>query len=180
AAWHAALQGGDALVVARLRASLPERLAQQLVQGAGRAGRGAKPGVVLLQTRHPAHPLLARLLEGGYAAFADEALAEREALGFPPFVHAALLRAEATQREPVEAFLERARALLDGAPGVVVRGPVDATMPLRAGYLRAQLWLESVRRADLQAALGPWVESLHALPEARRLRWSIDVDPIND
>ncbi|HET9485284.1 MAG TPA: primosomal protein N' [Xanthomonadales bacterium] len=158
----------------------PERLAQLLVQVAGRAGRGAKRGAVLLQTHHPGHALLARLVAGGYHAFADEALAEREALGFPPFVHAALLRAEAKQREPVDAFLQRARGLLAGTAGIALRGPVDAAMPLRAGYLRAQLWLEAERRADLHAALGPWVESLYDLPEARRVRWSIDVDPITD
>jgi len=156
----------------------PERLAQLIVQVAGRAGRGAKPGTVLLQTHHPEHPLLARLLDGGYAAFADDALAERDALGFPPFVHAALLRAEAKQRDAVDAFLARARASLGRGAKLAVHGPFDAAMPLRAGFVRAQLRLEAVRRADLQAALGPWVEMLYALPEARRVRWSIDVDPL--
>ncbi|HVF34383.1 MAG TPA: primosomal protein N', partial [Candidatus Saccharimonadia bacterium] len=158
----------------------PERLAQLLVQVAGRAGRGVKAGEVLLQTHHPTHPLLMRLIAAGYHGFADDALAERESLGFPPFVHAALLRAESKQREHVDAFLAQARAALGDAPRIAVRGPVDSAMPLRAGFLRAQLMLEAARRADLHAVLAPWVESLYSLPQARRVRWSIDVDPMTD
>jgi primosomal protein N' (replication factor Y) len=155
----------------------PERLAQLLVQVAGRAGRGDRPGTVLLQTHHPAHPLLARLIEGGYGAFARAELGERAALGFPPFVHAAMLRAESQEKGLVTAFLERARAALAAAADVTVRGPTDAAMPLRAGFVRAQLWVESSKRPALHAAIAPWVEAMYAWPEARKVRWSIDVDP---
>src|SRR5690606_24122326 len=82
----------------------PERLAQLLVQVAGRAGRARRPGEVWLQTHHPPHPLLQTLLQGGYPAFAGAALQEREAAGSPPFAFLALLRAEANERAPVEAF----------------------------------------------------------------------------
>src|SRR5690606_3751383 len=77
----------------------PERLAQLLVQVSGRAGRAALPGEVILQTHHPGHPLLVTLLAGGYPAFAELALAEREAAGLPPFGFLALLRAEAAATE---------------------------------------------------------------------------------
>ena len=89
-----------------------EKLAQLLIQVAGRAGRAARPGEVLLQTHHPEHPLLETLLGGGYHAFADAELAQREAAGFPPFAHLALLRAEAQQVEATHAFLQAAKPAL--------------------------------------------------------------------
>ncbi len=156
-----------------------ERLAQLVIQVAGRAGRGSKPGTVLLQTHHPEHPLLRRLLDGGYHAFADDELQQREMYGLPPFGHLALIRAEAKSREVVDAFLGAARRAYPEAPDVVLRGPLPAPMPRRAGFVRAQLLLESRQRGALHAVLAPWVTALHALPEARRVRWSIDVDPID-
>jgi primosomal protein N' (replication factor Y) len=156
-----------------------ERLAQLVIQVAGRAGRGARPGTVLLQTHHPEHPLLRRLLEGGYHAFADDELQQREAMGLPPFGHLALLRAEAKSRDTVDTFLAAARRAFGTQQGVVLRGPLPAPMPRRAGFVRAQLLLESPQRGALQAALTPWIAAIHALPDARRVRWSIDVDPID-
>ncbi len=156
----------------------PERLAQLVVQVAGRAGRGSKPGLVLLQTHHPEHPLLAGLLTGGYAAFATQELDERQALGFPPFASLALLRAEASTQDALDAFLSAAGAVFADAREIAVRGPLPAPMPRRAGMLRAQLLIECARRAPLQAALAARIDVLYGLREARRVRWSLDVDPV--
>ena len=79
--------------------------------------------------------------------------------------------------DPPMQFLQRAKDLLDDA-GIDVSGPLPAPMPRRAGYLRAQLVLASPERRRLHAALEALVPRLHALPEARKLRWSLDVDPI--
>jgi primosomal protein N' (replication factor Y) len=157
----------------------PERLAQLIVQVAGRAGRAARPGRVLLQTHQPDHPLLARLLGGGYPAFAAAELDERRALGLPPFAAHALLRAESRAQAPLDAFLGAARALLADADGIAVHGPLPAPMPRRAGMLRAQLLLECPRRGALQALLAQRLAALHALREARAVRWSLDVDPLD-
>ena len=154
-----------------------EKLAQLLVQVAGRAGRAVKPGTVLVQTHHPEHPLLHTLIAGGYHAFADAELEQREAAGFPPFTYLALLRAEAKHADPPMQFLQQAKDLLDDA-GIEISGPLPAPMPRRAGYLRAQLVLASSERRRLHAALEALVPRLHALPEARKLRWSLDVDPV--
>jgi primosomal protein N' (replication factor Y) len=174
----AAIVDGDAgLYSADFRAA--ERLAQLIIQVAGRAGRGRKPGTVWLQTHQPAHPLFERLLGGGYAAFAEHELEARATLGFPPFVHLALLRAEAKTEAPVSAFLERARMLLATDGEVVARGPMPAPMSRRAGFRRGQLLFEARQRTDLHAALAPALEALRAMPEARRVRWSLDVDPVD-
>ena len=158
----------------------PEKLAQLLVQVAGRAGRAEKPGEVLLQTHHPGHPLLATLLAGGYGAFAQAELVQREEAGFPPFAHLALLRAEAKQAEVATAFLQAARvALRDVNPDLEINGPLPAPMPRRAGYQRAQLVLSSPDRRILHNALDAALPAIYAAPEARKVRWSLDVDPLD-
>jgi primosomal protein N' (replication factor Y) (superfamily II helicase) len=154
-----------------------ERLAQLLLQVAGRAGRADRPGEVLLQTHHPQHPLLLTLLDGGYPSFAEQALAEREAAGFPPFGYLALLRAEGLDETPLREFLATARGLATDTADVELHGPLPAPMLRRAGRYRWHLLLSARRRPALQALLARWVPQLYALPAARRVRWSIDVDP---
>ncbi len=156
-----------------------ERLAQQLLQVAGRAGRAAQPGQVLIQTHYPDHPLLQTLLRGGYPAFASAALAERRAAGYPPCGYLVLLRVEALDGAQAKRWLTRARSALPrrSADGLQVLGPVPAPMERRAGRHRWQLLLQSPQRKPLQAALGAWMPALEVLPTGRRLRWSLDVDP---
>jgi primosomal protein N' (replication factor Y) (superfamily II helicase) len=156
-----------------------ERLAQLVVQVAGRAGRARKPGRVLLQTHHPDHPLLRSLLAQGYAVAAKELLAERRQTGLPPYGHQVLLRCEAHQRAAVDAFLSEACAALPDTDTLQIAGPMPAPMPLRAGRQRGQLLIESTSRRHLHAAVRPWATHLAQLPSARKVRWSLDVDPID-
>jgi primosomal protein N' (replication factor Y) len=157
----------------------PERTAQLIVQVAGRAGRADRPGRVVLQTRHPEHPLLQSLLREGYAGFAAAALSERREAELPPFSHLALLRAEARDAETPTAFLNHARRLAEGLaePGVHCYGPVPAPMERRGGRYRAQLLAQSAQRPRLQRFLAGWSTALRALPGTKGLRWSLDVDP---
>ena len=156
-----------------------ERLAQMIIQVAGRAGRATQPGEVMIQTEYPGHKLLTLLLEGGYEAFAQGALQEREASGWPPFTRIALLRAEAAEPAAATRFLESAlSAAPDGAlRGIRFFGPAPAPMERRAGRYRAQLLLHAATHGPLQRLLSLWIPAVEALPEARRVRWSIDVDP---
>ncbi|MFA5529118.1 MAG: primosomal protein N' [Thiohalomonadaceae bacterium] len=156
-----------------------ERMAQLIVQVAGRAGRAEQPGEVLIQTHHPDHPLLARLTAHDYGGFAAEALAERRAAELPPFSHLALIRAEAGALDTALDFLRAAArtAVAAGHPGVELLGPVPAPMERRAGRHRAQLLLQATRRADLHRLLDVLAPALETLPEGRRARWSLDVDP---
>ncbi len=156
-----------------------ERLGQLIVQVAGRAGRAERPGAVILQTHHPEHPLLHALIGGGYPALAASLLGERRAAGLPPFASFSLLRAEAREKVDVAAFLQ---AAVDSArsaqAALAIHGPVPAPMPRRAGYQRSQVIIESGERATMQAFLPGWLAGLRVLKQARRVRWSIDVDPI--
>ncbi|GGA79466.1 primosomal protein N' [Arenimonas soli] len=154
-----------------------EKLAQLLIQVAGRAGRARLPGEVVLQTHHPDHPLLGTLLNGGYPAVAALQLAEREAAAFPPYAHLALLRAEATTEADVQGFLHEAHAAFEAREGVHANGPMPAPMARRAGKARGQLLVDASQRNALHAALRDWLPALRALKSARRVRWSLDVDP---
>ncbi|HYW03507.1 MAG TPA: primosomal protein N' [Gammaproteobacteria bacterium] len=157
----------------------PERMAQLITQVAGRAGRAGRPGEVLIQTHHPEHPLLRTLLREGYGAFARMALEERRAATLPPYSRLALLRAEAPRREPPPRFLEAALELArqHAADDVFLLGPVPAPMERRAGRYRYQLLVQAPDHQRMQGLLRPWVPKLAEHPLARRVRWSIDVDP---
>ncbi len=157
-----------------------ERMGQLVVQVAGRAGRARKPGTVWLQTHHPEHPLLLTLLRRGYRELAAQILDERRGAGFPPHTHLALLRADASNLAPLQEFLDRATALASIADqDLQALGPMPAPMPRRAGRERAQLLLLADQRSTLQAFLPTWLDQLRALPEAKRVRWSLDVDPVD-
>jgi len=156
-----------------------ERLAQLVVQVAGRAGRARKPGRVLLQTHQPEHPLLRSLLAQGYAVAARELLVERRQINLPPYSYQVLLRADAAQRADVDGFLIDAQMALPENPALQIAGPMPAPMPLRAGRHRGQLLLEADSRQTLHSMLRAWQRALAALPLSRRVRWSLDVDPID-
>ncbi len=162
-----------------------ERMAQLIVQVAGRAGRAEEPGRVIIQTHLADHPLLIQLTEQGYFAFAEQALSERRAAGLPPFSHLALLRAEAHKPGQAEGFLDEAcaeaeRLLKDMAlGGIELLGPVPAPMERRAGRYRAQLLVQANARAPLHKLLATWLLTLENMPSGRQVRWSLDVDPVD-
>jgi len=174
----AVLDADGGLFSADFRGS--ERLAQQVLQVAGRAGRAERPGQVLIQTLQPEHPLWPAILDQDYPAFARAALAERRDTGLPPYAHLALLRAEATTRSATWAFLEQAAGRLQADAGsVAVLGPIPALRERLDGRYRAQLLLQCSERPPLHGLLRRGLPELDVLPEARRVRWSLDVDPID-
>jgi primosomal protein N' (replication factor Y) len=155
-----------------------ERLFALLTQVAGRAGRASTQGEVMIQTEFPRHPLYVALASGDYAAFATAALAERRQAGFPPFVHQALLRAEAAKLDTALTFLaDAARIGATLSADVLIYDPVPATMVRRAGRERAHLLVQSASRTRLQEFLAAWLERLPRAPSTPA-RWSIDVDPV--
>jgi primosomal protein N' (replication factor Y) len=170
----------NALYSGEFRAT--ERLFALLEQVAGRAGRRDLPGEVLVQTDFPQHPLYVALAAHDFDRFAATLLAERESLALPPFAHLALLLAEARSPEPLQAFLvaasEQGRELAAAAASTCeVYSPAPAALPRRAGLERAQVLVQSRDRGALQAFLPRWREGLERVAE-RRVRWTIDVDPI--
>jgi len=154
-----------------------ERAFAQLMQVAGRAGRASIPGEVLVQTGFPAHPLYEALKKHDYDSLAQTLLAERKTAGFPPFVHQALLRVEAQRMEIALDYLARAAAILNPPRQVNVFDPVPAQMARLRGMERAYLLIQSGSRRKLQEFLAAWRVKLAELP-GRKVRWSLDVDPV--
>lgn len=163
------------LYSADFRAS--ERLFALLVQVAGRAGRREKQGEVLIQTAFPEHPLYSALCRYDLDAYAEGLLEERQQAGFPPFMHQAVLRAEAARLEVALAFLDQAaRRGRELADNVEIYDPVPAPMVRLAGKERGHLLVQCRERPPLHRFLRTWLESIQNLSTSPA-RWSIDVDP---
>lgn len=171
--------GADAaLYAADWRA--PERLFAQLMQVAGRAGRAELAGEVLIQTQYPDHPLFAALVAQDYPGFAAAQLKEREQAGFPPYAFQAVLRAEAPAMAEAIAFLEQAAALpvIGEHDQVMLYDPVPMKMARLANLERGQLLAESYSRPALQAFLPRWRAAIDGLKAGSKLRWHLEVDPL--
>jgi primosomal protein N' (replication factor Y) len=159
----------------------PERMAQLILQVAGRAGRAEQPGEVYIQTHHPDHPLLQSLIQQGYGAFAEEVLTERKQAGLPPFTAMALFRAEAPGREAPLAFLATVREILanHANSSLALFGPMPAPMEKRAGRYRTQLIVQAPQRTSLQSILHAVLPEIESLKSGQKVRWSLDVDPLD-
>lgn len=164
----------------------PERLFAQLMQVAGRAGRHVDGGEVLIQTGYPEQAVYQALLRHDYVGFARHALEDREATSLPPYAYQALLTAESRELAHAIAFLQKARALPESDwaaefPGVTAITRYDP-VPLRvvrvANIERAQLLVESTHRPALQAFLKAWITHLPYLAAQAKVRWQLEVDPL--
>ncbi len=156
-----------------------ERTGQLIMQVAGRAGRAEKPGEVLIQTHHPEHPLLMQLVNEGYLSFSENLLQERQTSTLPPYTHLALIQAEAvTSTYPLDFLNEVKQWANQLQTKVAILGPIPALAPRRAGYYRAHLLLQTKHRNDLHSLLKPLTSLIPTLASHRRVRWSLDVDPL--
>jgi primosomal protein N' (replication factor Y) len=159
-----------------------ERLFQQILQVSGRAGRADKPGEVVVQTWHPQHPIFGALARHDFHGFADYALAERRETHYPPYQHLALLRAEATRPGMAMGFLSEAHGAarrLSRGEKLDIAEPIPASMERRGGRYRAQLLVQSPERKALHVFLDAWLEALTQSKQGKRVRWSLDVDPVD-
>lgn len=155
-----------------------ERLYALLTQVAGRAGRGTIPGRVMIQTQFPDHPLYSALRDQDFAAFARAQLAERRQAGFPPYMHQALLRAEARELGTALQFLVyAAHAATRVDAEITVFDPVPAQMVRKAGRERAHLLVQASSRSRLRRFLNDWYPLL-VTGASSAARWSLDVDPL--
>jgi primosomal protein N' (replication factor Y) len=160
------LEGGD------LRAG--ERTFSQIAQVAGRAGRGAKPGEVLIQTRHPDAPVIAALANGDRDAFyAAETQGRRDA-GAPPFGRwAAIILSSEDEREAREAAV-RLGDVRPRLADVQILGPAPAPLALLRGRYRYRFLVNAKRSANLQGVLRDWIGGVQFAPG---VRVGVDIDP---
>ena len=156
-----------------------ERLFAQLMQVAGRAGRADKAGQVIIQTQFPDHVLFNALRSQDYVSYADAMLQEREQVQFPPYVFTALLRAEANEFSLVQQFLNHAFKLARSFDNdVMVYDPVRPQMERLKGMERGHILIQANHRPAIQHLLKNLVSQLRGQPIATKVRWAVDVDPL--
>ena len=156
----------------------PEHTAQLMIQVAGRAGRGDKSGRVLIQTLQPDNALLLKLVKDGYLSFARELLQERKMMGLPPHSYAALIRCEGKTLAATTQALKDAVGILPNAHNLAVLGPIDAPMSKKNSRYHAQLLLLGKDRQQLHRVLNHWWQPVLALPSAKYLKLTLDIDPV--
>jgi primosomal protein N' (replication factor Y) (superfamily II helicase) len=160
------LAGGD------LRAA--ERSFQQIQQVAGRAGRGAKPGRVLIQTHEPDAPVIAALCSGDAAGFyAAETEARREA-AMPPFGRLAAIIVSSESQDEAEAVARRIGEAAPFVEGMAVFGPAPAPLAMLRGRHRQRLLVHAARSLDVQDVIRDW---LGGVEWSAKVRVAVDVDP---
>ncbi|MGR3495579.1 primosomal protein N' [Citreimonas sp.] len=162
------LQGSD------LRAA--ERTFQLMRQVAGRAGRAEKPGLALLQTFQPEHPVIRAILGGDEEAFWRAEAAERRATGMPPYGRLAGIILSGPDAAPVF-DIGMALARNDGPlrrVGAQVFGPAPAPIARVRGRHRVRLLVKAPKGVALQSALAEWVAPVRLKGD---LRLAIDIDP---
>jgi primosomal protein N' (replication factor Y) len=156
-----------------------EQLGQLVTQVAGRAGRGTDGGNVIIQTHHVTHPFLETLINEGYGTLARQLLEERKQTNQPPYAYQALVHAESGNRGLTESFLrDVSRGLImKKIHGLTVLGPLPAPLEKRAGKFRFQLILQHSQRKLLREGLSLVTGLLERHEHARKVRWSVDIDP---
>lgn len=163
----------------------PERLFAQLMQVAGRAGRHTGHGEVIVQTGYPEQSVYQALIKHDYSGFARHTMSEREAAMLPPFSHQALLSAEARELNVALGFLQSAREAAQTLlvsqqtePVITLYDPVPLRIVRVDNMCRAQLLVEATHRPALQSLLRHWLAALQDHPDLRRVRWQLEVDPL--
>lgn len=160
------LEGGD------LRAA--ERTYQQVAQVAGRAGRGEKPGEVLIQTRHPEASVISALAAGDRDAFYAAEIEARRDANAPPFGRWAAIIVSSEDQAEAKAAARAIGGTAPNHPDMLVLGPAPAPLSLLRGRHRFRLLINARRSAELQKMLREWLEPLRF---PRGVRVHIDIDP---
>jgi primosomal protein N' (replication factor Y) len=152
-----------------------ERTYQALEQVAGRAGRGERPGRVIIQTYKPEHFAIRSVVTHDYLAFVSEELRLRRETGHPPFTRLVILRMDARQESKVAAEASKVAAAVAAAGGDRIRiaGPAPAPIERVRGRSRYQVLIYSRDRAALVAA----ARAGAAVRLAGDVRLAVDVDP---
>ncbi|MGH7931827.1 MAG: replication restart helicase PriA, partial [Candidatus Binataceae bacterium] len=175
------------VVLADLALNMPdfrsaERTFQLLTQVAGRAGRGDKPGRVLIQTYAPFHYSIRAARDQDYARFMRRELELRRELMYPPFARMAMVRVEGRMGPRVSEIAARAAASLARfakPDGMRVLGPAPAPIERIKQRYRWQVMIKSAALGEMRAALAAMRAEIEPLAEAHEVHIGIDIDPVN-
>ena len=156
-----------------------EKLAQTLIQVAGRAGRRSTPGEVLIQTHFPNHPLISSLISDNYESFEKESLIARQNSNWPPYSHIITLRAKSVNKRKLFIFLQTVATLSKMKKlKVNILGPAPAIIEKKFNKFHAQLLFQSKNRKLLHMLVREVVLEIGKLRKNSQIYWNLDVDPI--
>ena len=158
-----------------------ERLAQLLTQVGGRSGRAARAGEVVIQTRHPDHPVVRAVLESPWCDICDELLLQRRSQSLPPHGYLAVMRCDSRSIDQGLRFLQGCLDALtpkQASGDIRIVGPLPAAMARRAGLYRSQLLLVGSSRRELHQAATQLADCASNEKQPAGLRWFLDIDPV--
>ena len=154
-----------------------EKIAQQLIQVSGRAGRNNNLAQVIIQTRYPNDKNLKQIKTGNYQLVADQCLKTNKALGIPPYSNVSILRATSPNPQSCIQFLEKVSELLDNKKNISITGPLPS-IPLKIkGNSRNHLIIKSDTKAYLNRVLKFLTNEIQNWPETKKVKWAYDIDP---
>ena len=151
-----------------------ERTYQQVAQVAGRAGRGSKPGEVLIQTRHPEAPVIAALAAGDRDAFYSAETEMRREAGAPPFGRWASIIISSEDDGEAREAANRLGAFRPDVADCMILGPAPAPMALLRGRYRYRFLINARRSVQLQHVIRRW---LTQVDHPAGVRLAVDIDP---
>jgi len=152
-----------------------ERTFQLTVQVAGRAGRGESPGLVILQTNSPSHYAIQTALTQNYISFAEQELAFRKQLNYPPYGKLLRVLLEGANEEEVQAKAEQICELCQ-FPNVEILGPVPTPIPKIKDRFRYHILIKAMNSQDIHQI----AKKLQAqIQISDKIRIHLDVDPIH-
>ena len=154
-----------------------EKIAQMIIQVAGRSGRHSTQGKVIIQTRKPNHPIMTELLENGYNDFANTALKERDESSLPPHSYLSLFRVSSINKGEGLLFLNKIKNYFNNTD-VNILGPAPAPILKKNNRYYYQLLINSHNRNFLLQKSSEIREYILEQKKSN-LRWSIDIDPID-
>ena len=156
-----------------------EKISQLLIQVSGRAGRNDKLSKVIIQTRYPDDINLGQIKTGNYMNFASQCLKRNEKNNLPPFSAMCLVRCSSPTQKSNLAFLEKALKKLANKDNIYAIGPIPSLISKVKGNYRHNLYVQTSKRTYLNKVLKYLVKEFESWPEAKRVKWSFDIDPID-
>ena len=156
-----------------------EQLAQQLVQVSGRSGRGLKKGEVILQTSFPENEDLKCLIEQGYEKWVKNLLFLRGNLGLPPHRNWGVIQAKARKYIYAENFLDNIKKIIQKNNEIEIFGPMPSSMQKKANLFNVNLIIQAKSKAKLNYVIKYCIPSIKDIPYSNKIKWTIDIDPID-
>ena len=154
-----------------------EKIAQQLIQVSGRAGRNNNLAQVIIQTRYPYDENLKQIKTGNYQLVADQCLNTNKALEIPPYSNVSILRATSPNSQNCIHFLEKVSELLGNKKNISIIGPLPS-IPLKIkGNSRNHLIIKSDTKTYLNRVLKFLTNEIQNWPETKKVKWAYDIGP---